>query len=308
MYRKYPDPKLQALVSQFGAAYGNINFQCSDVEAYDVLRASHGTNTFLLLNAGIRSKEEAVRFYTENNLAYLIEDNDEWVDQALARNIPAPCTLDMAGSWGSHSYREKPGFLDALEANGIRVLRETEQMGYHSVPNLIMRGEISYDDVKIIGASRLAKASRKTAVIAQLQYIHAGKSRLDIEGMNKLIRKYEYLGYPKHKFVDPISMAGDYGAELMLKLRDFERAANFLESFRIRDYPEQKRAEVLAFQDDLYFWCAGRRHFTAEDVFLLVESGVTVKDTLKGLDEGHSVLQIAAMAQNVQSSISSGWL
>jgi hypothetical protein len=307
MYRKYPDTNLQSIVSQFGPAYGNITFQCSDVEAYDVLRASHGTNSFLLLNIGIRSKEEAVRFYTENDLAYLIEDNDEWVDQALARNIPAPHTLNMAGSWGSHAYRDQPDFLDALEANGVRVLRDI-QSGYSSIPDLIMRGEISYDDVKKIGASRLAKAARKTSVIAQLQTIKAGKSLLDAESLKQLIHKYEYEGYPTHRFTDPITMAGSYGADTMLKLRNFERAANFLASFQIRAYAEHNRAEVITFQDDLNFWCAGRHSFTADDIFLLVESGVTARDAVKELDEGHSVLQIAAMAQNVQSSISSGWL
>lgn len=308
IWRKYPSQDLQSLVSKLTYAYGNLKFRCSDVEAYDVLRASHGTNAFLLLTAGVRSKEEAIAFYTEHGLECIIEDNDEWVDQALARNIPAQNTLEMAGSYGSHAYRDNPGFVDALEANGIRVLRETEQMGYHSIPNLIMRGLVSYDDVKTIGASRLAKAARKTSAIAQLQAIKAGKSSFDAEALKQIILKYEREGYPQHRFMDPITMAGYYGADVVLKLRNFKMAADFLSSFQLRQYAEHNRGPVITFQDDLFHYSAGRYAFTADDVFVLVESGVTVKDTMKGIKEGHSVLQIAAMAQNVQSSISSGWL
>jgi hypothetical protein len=308
IWRKYPNGDLQHVVSNLTSAYSTLKFQCSDVEAYDVLRVSHGTNAFLLLAAGVRSKEEAIAFCTDNGLARIIEENDEWVDQALARNIPAQNTLEMAGSYGSHAYRDKPGFLDALEANGVRVLRESNQMSYYSIPSFIMRGEISYDDVKIIGASRLIKAARKTSAIDQLKAIKAGKSTFGAEEMKQIILKYEREGYPQHRFMDPITMAGYYGADVVLKLRYFDRAADFLTRFQARQYAEHNRGEVITFQDDLYFWCAGRHPFTADDVFLLAESGVTARDVVKGLDKGHSILQIAAMAQNVQPSISSGWL
>lgn len=306
MLRKHPDSNLQHLISKTTHVYGNLKFQCSDVEAYDVLRASHGSNAFLLLAAGIRSKEDAIKFYTDIDLPHLIEDNDEWVDQALARNIPAQGTLDMAGSYGSFSYVKRPGFLDALEANGIRTLRDIQQH-FHSVPNLIMRDEISYADVKTIGASRLAKAARRTSAIECLKKIHAGKSTFDAEEMKQIILKYEQ-DFPKHRFMDPISMATYYGADVVMKLRYFTPAADFLTRFQAKNYAELNRGEVITFHDDLLHYCYGRYEFSAADVFVLFESGATVEDTLNGFKEGHSVLQIAAMAQNVQSSISSGWL
>lgn len=308
MYRKYPEPNLQAIVALSGPAYGNVAFQCSDVEAYDVLRASHGTNAILLLSIGIRSKDSAIIYYKANDLHHLIEDNDEWVDQALARNIPAGSALDMAGSWGSQSYRTQPGFLDALEANSVRVLREINNYTLMPVPTLIMQGHINYEHVKAIGATRLAKAARKTSIINQLREIHSGVSRLDIEGLKRLVEKYEIEGYPTHSFTDPITMAGTYGADTILQLRNFKRAADFLGNFTRKENNAYNRADVITYQDELYYWANGRHHFTIEDIFLLVDSGVPAREVITRLRDGNTINQIVAMSQNVQSSISSGWL
>jgi len=302
--RKYSDDNLKLAVFKKSYLFGDFKFECSDVEAYEVARVSHGADAFVLLSAGIRSKEEAVALYTEHGLSHLIRDHDDWVDEALARHIPAQTSLTMAGSYGSRDYIESPYFVDALEANSVRVLRDIQS--YPTVPDLIMKGEVSLTDVKTIGATRLAKFARRSSAVMQLQKIQSGTSSFDAETMKQIMIKRE--NDFTHQLTDPITMARQYGAEAVLNLRYFDRAADFLRNFVTRRYDMERSGAITTYHDDLYHYCAGRYVFSADDVFLLFESGATVKEAINGIKEGHSVLQIAAMAQNVQPSISGGWL
>jgi hypothetical protein len=288
-----------------GYAYGEYTFECSDAEAYDVLSVSHGRNATLLLSEGIRSKNEALAFYTAHGLEEHIVDNSEWLDQAIARGIPAQPTIEIAGFYGVNGYRDYPQFLDALEANGVRVLREAVAY-YPTVPDLIMKGEISLSDIRSIGASRFAKAARKGPAIRFLQKIQASTSNVGLEELKEIITTYEKRQV-LHA-IDPLTMAESYGAEVVLNLRYYNSAAHFLINFTSRHYSTEERGRIITYRDDLAHHSRGIFTFTNDDVFLLYDSGATVEQAVEGVLAGQTLLQVAAMAQSVPSSISTGWL
>lgn len=304
-FHTYPDERLRGILGREYKQWGSYTLTCSDVEAYDVLSVVQGKNAILLLAVGVRSRDGALEFLASHGLDDLIVDNSALAQEALNRNIPAKPTLEFSSS-NMIKYAKSPeSFMDAVEANGVRVLREMTK--YPTVPEMVLQGQISLSDIKYIGATRLVKASRDTREVTDfLRDIHRGKAPFSIMMMKKVIIMTEKLD--RQCIFTPLRMAKRFGAELILGLRYFDRAVSINRNFDSRGYTMDEQGRILSFFDDLLHYRSDHAMFTVEDVFTMFDSGVSGKEAAKGLNEGKTALQVSAIAQDVAPVISTGWL
>lgn len=299
-----PDPKLrEAYLHQQRNFYGTVTLACSDVEAYDVFSVTRGSDTLLLLAMGIRTREEAVQELEKHDLTYLVEDNEELAQECMRRGIPSYPAIRMAACYGTKD-KDEPEYMDALEANGIRSLREMIRY-YPTVPDFIMRGVISFADIKEIGVTHVVKAGRYGgSIIRQLQNLKSGRSSYDLETMKKIVLKTEDEPMLS-PLSDPLSMAQIYGAEVVLGLYNFSQAADFQRNFLTNEFTAQQRGEMIALNDKLCMYY-GRLEY--EDIAYLYKHGVSFEEAREGLRNNLPLTQIAGLANDISSSVSSGWL
>lgn len=304
MSQKYPSNDLKSICNKLDyRLYGEVEFTASDTEIYDVLSAVHGSDAMLLLVIGIRTREAAISFLTDHDLDSLIRDHQKITKDALERDIPAFTAMSLMGFHGS-TDRDEPRYLDALEANGIRAIREANKY-YPTVPNLIMNDEISLADVKIIGATRLFEHARNLPVIAQLKKIHEGTSPYDAHTLKELlIKSGPNLNNAR---MNIISMANKYGAARMLELHDLHRASEF--AWRIGSttyYSDDEKGRMIVFDDHLAHICPV--DFERKDVIALFENGVSAEEVVDGLAKDMTLIQIMALKNGVHPNLSDGWL
>ena len=301
--RLHPDSRLrEAYPYQQHNFYGTARFTCSDAEAYDVFSVVSGANALFLLAVGVRTRGEALDALAKHDLEFIAKDHDELSRKALERGIPAFPALSMAAFHGTNN-QSAPHYLDALEANGIRSLREMVRY-YPTVPDLIMKGEVDFADIREIGVTRVVKAGRHGgSIIDQLKRLKSGRSDYDVHMMKKLIMKTENDPMVS-PIADSLSLAQAYGAERILNLNYFFGAAEFQRNFITNEFSREQRGEIISFNDDLSRY---RHNFDFRDIVYLYKSGVTVDEVRRGLRKNLPLTQIAGLA-NVSASVSSGWL
>lgn len=281
--------------------YGAARFTASDIEIYDVLSACHGNDAMLLLAVGMRTRNEAIAFLKEHDLENLISDHEQITQEALERDIPAFHAMNLMGFSGSR-HRAEPYYLDALEANGIRTLRELNKY-YPTVPDLIMSDAIRLSDIKTIGATRLMEAARHSPVIDQLKKIRSGESTYDVETMKQLLAK---AGKWRIEGTNVLEMANKFGADHVLNLIDLGRSAQVSEKmFFNTKYSDEQRGEIIALDDKLAHHA---RPFEKQDVFGFYDHGVSVDEVCQGLDRDLTAIEIVALKNGVRPNLADGWL
>jgi hypothetical protein len=302
MYNRSSDSRLKSICSRINTGlYGAARFTASDVEIYDVLSTCHGNDAILLLAAGMRTRQDALEFLKEHDLELLIIDHEQITQDALQRDIPALHAMELMGFHGSR-HRAEPHYLDALEANGIRTLRELEKY-YPTIPNLIMSDVIRLSDIKTIGVTRLLEGSRRSPVVDQLKKIRSGESSYDAETMKQLLVK---AGKWRIEDTNVIKMANSFGAENVLNLIDLGQAAEAsVKMFFNSHYSDEQRGEIIAFYDRLAHHV---RHFEKQDVFSFYDHGVTVEEVRDGLEQELSPIEIVALKNGVRPNLADGWL
>lgn len=302
MHRKSSDSRLKSICSRINTGlYGAARFTASDVEIYDVLSTCHGNDAMLLLAAGMRTRQDALEFLKEHDLELLIIDHEQIAQDALKRDIPALHAMELMGFHGSR-HREEPHYLDALEANGIRTLRELNKY-YPTIPNLIMSDVVRLDDIKTIGVTRLLEGSRHSPVIDQLKMIRSGESSYDAETMKQLLVK---AGKWRIKDTNVIKMANSFGAENVLNLINIGRSAEAsIKMFFNSAYSDEQRGEIIAYEDRLAYHV---RPFEKDEVFNFYDNGVSVDEVSDGLENGLSAIEIVALKNGVRPNLADGWL
>ena len=279
-----------------------FRFTCSDAEAYDVFSVlGSPDNTIRLLAAGIRTKEDAIKFLNEHDLSDLQKDGSAILDEVIARGIPVIPAMESLIRFGL-DWQDNEHYFDAVEANSVRALREATGSAV-DVPHMVWMGDVSLSDVKVIGATRLAASPDAFVIMDRLKAINSGESAYDVETLRQLI----ILGETNSTTLtdDPIRTADRFGADMVLSLKYYSRAMNLNSSLRKTQYTIDQRAEILRFNDALL--CEGKS-LNTQNVRIAYDAGVEVQEVVEGLNKGLEVEQIAAVKEGIAPSVTSGWL
>jgi hypothetical protein len=298
----WADGRLKEITNMKHRGYDTSRIRCSNAEAYDVFSVVGSPhNTLRLLAAGIRSKEDAIQFLSENDLSDLQQDGSEVMDELISRGIPAVPAMESLQRFGLDRM-DHDNFFDAVEANSVRALREATGSPI-DVPHMVWMGEISMDDVKVIGATRLAKSRDIYSVMDQLKEIKNGTSPYDAETLLQLV----IIGDNNHTDTlnDPIRAAGRFGTDMVLGLKHYSRAMNVEGALRNTPYNTAERGEIIQLHDALL---DQGKHLNTTGLRIVYDAGVEVKDVVDGLDKGLELSEIAAIKEGIEPSVSSGWL
>lgn len=296
---RYADDRLKEVCRRKRGVYDIVRFTCSDAEIYDVYSVVNKVdNAYKLLGSGIKTKEDAISFLSEHGLSDLQADNSGTVDELVRRNLPAIPAMDAVRHYGASMKKSWPNYWDAVEAHSVRALRDGTD-----IPHLVLTGQVSFSDVRTVGATRIAKAENKfIAVSDQLVAIHKGESSYDAETLGQLIKISEG---PMVSIPDPLHMARTYDAEFVLSLSDFASASNLENTLRDKGYSADQKKQIIRLNDEL-----GRRRKPLGFTHLraVYEAGVDAEAVVDGLDSGMDIPQIIAVHEGIERGLSSGWL
>lgn len=300
---RFADEKLMDICRRKLWVRNPIRFTATDAEVYDVFSAvGDGNNALLLLAAGVRSGGEARDLLSKHGLPELHTDNTDLVEELIRRGVPAVPALQAAAEF-SYATKDDPHYCDAVEAYGVRALRETSGSGFQSIPNLILNGDINLSDVRTVGASRIAAAAKSINVVYQLERIANGVSPYDAATLRKLL---EHAAKDELSVVyDPIRMADQYGADFVLSLKGFRFSVQLQAEFRDTGYNIDEQKQILVLDDEIR---AGGQYATFPELCALHDAGVPADAVIDELSKDIEVQQIIAIHEGIEPSMSSGWL
>lgn len=299
---RWAEKRLKEVTNKGNRVFDTSRFTCSDAEAYDVFSVvGHPENTLRLLAAGIRTKEDAVQFLNDNEISDLQQDGTEVMDEMIARGLPAIPALEGLSRFDL-SRMDHDNFFNAVEAHSVRALR-TATGSVVDVPHMVWVGEMDIEDVKTVGATRIAKARDVYAVVDQLKEIKAGTSPYDADTLRQLIE----LGQNNYTDTvnDPIRAARRFGADMVLGLNYYSRAMSVDSSLRNTPYNTEERGAIIKFNDALI---SQGKNLNTTGLRLVYDAGVSVQEVVDGLNNDLDLSEIAAIKEGIEPSISSGWL
>lgn len=305
-WHRQVDPKLSEALSLQPSYSGarNISVYASEAEAYSVFSATSYENAKVLMESGIRSREEAFQFLEDHGLMHLEEDHAELMDKAIRRKFG----FDNFVLFMQRAYKkgiDEKLFLDAAEANDIKGLREKPYP--RPLPYLVLDGDLALDDIKAMTTTKLASSACSDATINALIAINKGERdytamqlRRCLESMKSHLNDNE-----------TIELIDSLGISVTHNIRSKKRGYAIHREIKDKDdykYNKFKRMEAVQYGDIMSIY--GRDKEPAHVVVELYESGVKADVASKALrDEGMTIPQIIAVhAQGAPTSISTGWL
>lgn len=299
---RWADERLKEVTNKKHRVFDTSRFTCSDAEAYDVFSAvGNPDNTLRLIAAGVRTKEDAIQFLNDNDLYDLQQDGSEVMDELISRGVSAVPAMESLSKFGLDRL-DHEHFFDAVEANSVRALREATGSPI-DVPHMVWMGEIDMADVRMIGATRLAKARDVFSVVEQLKEIKDGTSPFGAESLRQLVD----LGEANFTdtITDPIRAAKRFGADMVLGLKFYSRAMSVDSALRNTPYNTAERGEIIQLNDDLL---SKGKHLNPTGLRVVYDAGLGVQEIVDGLNNELELSEIAAIKAGIEPSISSGWL
>lgn len=140
-----------------------FSFTSNEVETLEVLGAVKGKgNALLIMSLGVRSAEEAEEFLTAQGARHLIADPDqrEVAQRSLENNVP-PSIFQTYYENFSQSAKGVDQLVDAL---AFYTTSLGEQRYSSFTRDLILKGEVSFADIKAVGITRLKSYDRLHAL------------------------------------------------------------------------------------------------------------------------------------------------
>lgn len=303
-------PELSAACREAGQGW-RLKFECTLAEAYAVLSVSSSTDAPALLALGARSAADAEAILRERGCEGRIRDNP-WAAEAEERGVPFEPTLAFLSERVSRrSQWDEALLLDALEANGIACLRSNLLL---PIPVRVLEGTLRLADIRTVGASRLARAAARTDAALDLLWPTAdgAGTKVPAATVRALITldedaRAQGLKLRRH----PLDLAETVGAEVVLALRDTDRAADLIRGlYTATRYSEQFEPDYLGrvalFNEELT--ARVRAPFRPADVRMLFDAGAAADDVRSGLLEGLGLQEIAGRAEGVHVAVGDGWL
>jgi hypothetical protein len=291
-------------------------FSASHVEMCDVLSVTSPDNAITLMSRGINTSDDARKFLEDTGLSHLIKDRS-WESDSLLRRKIDPLAYAEICAKGRDSHSTPSLTVDAAEAQSIKALRDWQRSP--SVPIRVLDGAIRFDDIKIIGATRLVRADPQgDAMVHALVSINKGEVDFSAHDVRSLVDRFlsEPASAESHRAGRVLELAEDFGVDFTMSLNDPETAYLFATHIRDKETLGRKAdsdaREVIAYGDAL------RQHYLGtystssagyEKVIELYESGVDPVIAANGLQSGHEVAQIIAIhKEGIAPSVSGGWL
>jgi hypothetical protein len=305
-WHRQVDPKLSEALDLSAPYQGarNVGFYASEVEAYSVFSVTSYENAIVLMESGIRSREEAFRFLEDNGLMHLEKDHSELMDMALRRKLNFNNFVLFMQRVYTKDVDPKL-FADAAEANDIKGLREKPGPPDRQIPHLILNGDIALSDIKAMTTTMIASKAIGEATINALIAINKGERNYDAKQLRRALE--EASGSLTDD--ETIELIDSLGFSAARSIRN--KKLGFAVHWEVKDkdgykYNAFKRMEAVQYSNimDIY-----RRYDDAKVVIELFESGVEAGDAAKALNSGMTVPQVIAVhGQGAPKSISTGWL
>lgn len=305
-WHRQVDPKLSEALD-LGTPYQgarNVSFYASEVEAYSVFSVTSDDNAVVLMESGIRSKDEAYQFLEDHDLLHLEQDNSELMDMALRRKLNFNnFVLFMQGA---HTKDVDPVlFADAAEANDIKGLREKPGPPERKIPRLILNGDLALADIKAMTTTMIGSNATGEATINTLIAINKGERDYDAKQLRRILEE------TRGSLTDDetIELINSLGFSTTRSIRD--KKLGYAVHWEVKDKDEYKynaikRMEAVQYANIMSIY---RRKDEAKVVVELLESGVDAGDAAKALNKGMTAPQVIAVyGQGAPKSISTGWL
>lgn len=296
------DEYLAEITAPIHGAYGwhKMKYEANDVEVYDVLSVTSIGNANALLHAGVRSRDEAIQFLTENDFAHSIVDNSAIVEAALRRGLSAKHYVDFCNE--HHTSGIDPEIIiDAADIHG--------RSSYNKVPiraSISMRildGEISAADVKTIGSQILSDSNDLRIILGRLASIKRGEQPYDAQQLRS------YFDATSHQigYAAAISLADRIGMDRVLPLHDklfaVQQADNITNFFK---FPQESLYDALLFFDA--FDPKPQIHMLGDELRACT-AGVKPEAAARLRGKGMSVDDIiSAHEAGISSAIAEGWI
>lgn len=305
-WHRQVDPKLSEALNLHAPYQGarNVSFYASEAEAYAVFSATSYENAIVLMESGIRTREETFQFLEDNDLMHLEKDNSELMDMAMRRKLNfANFVLFMQRAYTKDV--DPKLFADAAEANDIKGLREKPAPADKTIPRLILNGELALKDIKSMTTTMIASGATGEATINTLIAINKGERSYDAKQLRRALE--EASGSLTDD--ETIELIDSLGFSTARSIRD--KKLGYAVHWEIKDKDEYKynafkRMGAVQYSNIMSIY---RRKDEAKVIVELFESGVDAGEAAKALNNGMTVPQVIAVhGQGAPKSISTGWL
>lgn len=307
---------------------GMFTFTSSDKEIYDVMSVTRAGDAMALLEKGVRTSEEALDVLARNGLEHRQRDRSELMQELLKRNIAPEKTtkafsmLDIDREyWANPHERDTNHYPDVIEYLSIESYKD--MYGSDDIKNLILSGDISFSDIKDIGAGRLRKSDRLYHLRATLTRHNSGKTTFTNDDLKRFLDKCDADGVVGIHFHSALVLFELLGADSVDRLED---AKSFSSRFRQGAKVFFEDIEGLREETEAEFYAAllmeGMERYEAsaqksgrywaqefpQEVQILRGAGVKVDDAIPLLGSGMSAQQAAGVMNGTETVISEGWL
>lgn len=285
-----------------------VKFSVNDLEAYDVMSATHSNVTALaLLRDGIRTAEDARKALKGYEAETLIDDRSELAQKALKRRLPFGDLIEFGTAFNSelwHSGAHLDRYLDGVE---LSLYPAFQKIRKQAVIKDILSGKIRLSDIKTIGIRRCSTSLRDSASISLLHSLSEGKVNYTAEHIRDAFKTGDGNSFTYDSIV---MMCERHGGEWASGI-DWKVGAKVQSFFRRRsdrqdpDYIAKEKA-VITYADAF----RKRTFRKSEEIVELFEAGVGLDFAVeKSADpEAFTVKQLEAMYAGVPAAVTEGWI
>lgn len=282
------------------------SFNISDEDAYGIFSVTSVDNAVLLIHNGYETKDDAVRFLNDNSLGTLREDNTALTEEALARRIPAISFAEFSSKHWSAKH-ETGVFLDAAEAFSSGTLRSLNRpYDEDTIDKSILKGDLSLNDIKAVGISKLQKSNASHVVLTVLKGIHAGEVPCTADDVCYLIDKNNQESNASSPLHWALQSIDDYGVDFLKGVDSLLSASSVAEHFSHRGTTVEKIKSLITYEQVM------RRNGSSSGYkFLprLMQEGVPAETAGKLHGEGKKIDQIVEIhQQGIHGAVTDGWL
>lgn len=284
----------------------NYNYEISDENAYDMFSFLKVNDALHLIHFGVRTKEEALDFLEDHGLSDLVQDNSKMMQEALRRRIPAFSLAVLHGEYGMNGYPQGI-FLDAAEAFSSGTLRSLDgPTSLNTVHLRVLAGDLSMDDIKMVGISRIQKSNAAIPVLNSLQFIKNGSLECTPADVRKLIDKNNDDDSISTPLKWALNSVNDYGIDFLLSVPRLMSASAIAEYFEYQGVPVPEVKELITYEGALR---KGGGSTSYAKVKALKDGGVDPVVAGRMLAQKESVERILGSHKDqVSTAVSGGWL
>lgn len=310
-----------------GYALGNVFCNASEAEFYEVVSviSSHEVAVQAMIRGRCRTTEEAEEYLRQVG-SDALGDRSLLVQEALRRRIK-PQAFVGAYSWfhGRGHEMSRLGFDESTPEGVSRILDTVEFMAtpLNASSNgflwsNILKGDISYDDIKYLGVSDLKSYNRLHAISGVLVRLQRGEANYDLDDVKTLVQRD--VAESKEASKNKISRDGrtlEIAAEALLN-----KGAGFLNRVESLESIERQHYNYIGSAGRVYdgdIWdrieyavlfdqerTLSSRPSQIDDFY---EAGIPFDIGAQVLDAGGGVLEAKAIhEEGINKSVAGGWL